>query len=66
MTYTEDTLVSRKPPHENEIKISDLATKEFLETLKSADVLKDDWEVVFPDCPIRAHHEIGGLFSITG
>lgn len=27
MTYSEDTLTSRKPPNEKEIKISDLATK---------------------------------------
>lgn len=96
MSYSEDTLVSRNPANEKELKISDLATKvikirviiqntvfffllnqnetknaenllqEFLETLKSADVLPNDWEVVFPDCPIEANFASEGLFSVTG
>lgn len=88
MTYSEDTLTSRKPPSEKEIRISDLATKvismlanlfdskvrikmfftfqEFLETLKDADVLPNDWEVVFPDTPIDANEQSEGVFSVAG
>ncbi|XP_031640508.1 protein SERAC1 isoform X2 [Contarinia nasturtii] len=65
MTYSEDTLTSRKPT-EKELKISDVATKEFLETLKAADVLPPDWEVVFPDCPIDGNEESNGEFSVSG
>lgn len=40
--------------------------KEFLETLKSADVLPHDWEVVFPDCPRSANETSEGVFSVAG
>lgn len=40
--------------------------KEFLETLKSVDILANDWEVVFPDCPLEASEISEGVFSISG
>lgn len=66
MTYSEDTLISRKPKNIAELKISDMATKEFLESLQSADVPPDDWEVVFPDCPLKSERGVNTMFSVPG
>ncbi|CAD7080998.1 unnamed protein product [Hermetia illucens] len=46
--------------------ISDIATKELVETLETAGELSDDWEVVFPDCPLKSNVEWRGEFSVTG
>lgn len=40
--------------------------KEFLETLQSIDGLPNDWEVVFPDCPIDSNPGVDGVFSVSG
>lgn len=66
MTYSEETLISRKPKNVAELKISDVATKEFLEALQSADVLSDDWEVIFPDCPLKSERGVNKMFSVPG
>lgn len=58
-------MVSTKP-QKTEPSISDIATKELIETLRLADELKSDWEVVFPDCPIKASENSKGVFSISG
>lgn len=65
MTYSEDTLISRKPKNIAELKISDIATKEFLEALESIDALPD-WEVVFPDCPLKSERGVNNMFSVPG
>lgn len=64
MTYSEETLTSRNSSNEKELKISDIATKEFLETLKLSEALPYDWEVVYPDCPIDAKNDSNGVFSV--
>lgn len=66
MTYSDGTLISRKPKNVAELKISDLATKEFLEALQSSDDLADDWEVIFPDCPLKAERSVNKMFSVPG
>lgn len=37
-----------------------------METLKSSDQLESDWEVVFPDCPIKSSEDKKGVFSVSG
>lgn len=54
----------------NQIQLKFITKKklfqEFLETLKAADVLPSDWEVVFPDVPIDANEQSEGVFSVAG
>uniref|UniRef100_A0A1I8PIF8 GPI inositol-deacylase n=1 Tax=Stomoxys calcitrans TaxID=35570 RepID=A0A1I8PIF8_STOCA len=48
------------------IQISDSATKEFVETLRSEAELEKDWEVVHPDIPLAANENCSGEFSVSG
>lgn len=48
------------------LNISDAATKELVETLESSAELDNDWEVVYPDCPLKSNSETNGEFSIAG
>lgn len=40
--------------------------QEFLETLESVENMPNDWDVVFPDCPIKADKDIKGVYSVSG
>lgn len=43
-----------------------LSLQELIETLQTANELKSDWEVVFPDCPTDAGDQSKGPFSVSG
>lgn len=40
--------------------------QDLIETLQSANELESDWEVVFPDCPVKAIEKSKGTYSISG
>ncbi|XP_005182633.1 protein SERAC1 [Musca domestica] len=48
------------------LAISDAATKELVESLKSEPELEADWEVVHPDVPLAANENCSGEFSVSG
>ncbi|XP_055372936.1 protein SERAC1 [Condylostylus longicornis] len=46
--------------------ISDAATKELVEELQTEAELENDWEVVYPDVPLKSNEKCAGEFSVTG
>lgn len=59
-------LKTSKKVKEKHLNISDVATKEFVETLRNEAELDSDWEVVHPDIPICANENCNGIFSVSG
>ncbi|KAH8246530.1 hypothetical protein KR038_011309 [Drosophila bunnanda] len=59
-------LKTSKKVEERRLNISDDATKEFVETLRSEAELESDWEVVHPDVPLNANENCAGDFSVSG
>lgn len=47
-------------------EISDVATKELIETLQSSAELGPEWEIVHPDVPLKANENCQGVFSVSG
>uniref|UniRef100_A0A1B0G067 GPI inositol-deacylase n=1 Tax=Glossina morsitans morsitans TaxID=37546 RepID=A0A1B0G067_GLOMM len=59
-------LKAAKKPSAKTLEISDVATKELVETLQNEAELESDWEVVHPDVPLSASEESTGEFSVAG
>lgn len=60
-----------KPGRKNKLQqeldqISDIATKELVEELKTSPELGADWEVVHPDIPLKGSQDCRGEFSVPG
>ncbi|KAH8376707.1 hypothetical protein KR093_000946, partial [Drosophila rubida] len=62
----DQVLKTSKKVEEKRLNISDAATKEFVETLRSEAELDSDWEVVHPDIPVDANENCRGKFSVAG
>lgn len=59
-------LLSQTKHTDKELEISDEATKELVEELRSSAELSPDWEVVHPDIPLKANEDCQGEFSVNG
>lgn len=64
--FIEKLLKAATKPALKEIQISDLATKELMETLRDEAELDAYWEVVHPDVPLSAADNSTGEFSVPG
>lgn len=66
INFIDKLLKAATKPASKEIQISDLATKELMETLRDEAELDSNWEVVHPDIPLSADDHSSGEFSVAG